>query len=152
MHDLGRRVAPLGLVDVLNQISILKKLRAPAMPRESEPVDTIYDPCRTLLRKELDDPGRSAPDPLVSSHELSSERPSSFFVLLRPASYRHIGGQYTYNRANCMCAVSLCGRKGSSEGTHDPCGVSSSFGPSRSSLASICTEPAQFLQIGRAHV
>ena len=42
--------------------------------------------------------------------------------MLFRSSYRHVGGQYIYNRANCMCAVSVCGRKGSSEGTHDPWG------------------------------
>ena len=87
------------------------------MPRESELVDSICNPCRTLLRNELDDPGRSAPDPLAPSRELSSEWPSSFFVLLR---IDILGGQYTYNRANCMCAVSLCGRKGLERGNARP--------------------------------
>ena len=109
------------------------------MPRESELVG-----CRTLLRKELDNPGHSAPDPLASSRGLSSERPSPCFVLLRIDA--SAGNIPTTIQTVCAQLVSAEGPRGSSEGTHDPCGVSLSFARLRVFAIfspSICIKAAQ---------
>ena len=100
MHVLGRRIAPFGLVP--RQISNFDEALRPC--------DATRERTRRLPNLTAEGAGQSWPFRAGSIGIEPRAQLGTAIALLRPASYRRIGGQYTYNHSNCMCAVSLCGR------------------------------------------